>query len=182
MELQTVANLAEIFGVLLVISGVVFGLVEIRHYRAQRQEAAAMEIIRAFQSPGFTRALQLVMDFEKECINCRDSDISEPLQEAAMLVSTTIEAIGLMVYRRIVPFRLVQELMGGTVKSSWSVLQPHTDMLRQDLERPTVHEWYQWLAERLIEYPEHRDAEGAYLKYTDWQPEKSTKPKKETGS
>jgi hypothetical protein len=179
MDLQTVANLAEVFGGLVVISGVIFGLVEIRHYREQRQETAAMQIIRAFQSPGFTRALQLVMEYEKECSNCRDSDISESLQEAAMLVSTTIEAIGLMVYRRIVPFRLVQELMGGTVTSSWFVLSPHTKMLREELGRPTVHEWFQWLADRLIEYPEHRDDEGAYHKYTNWQPERQKVQTKE---
>jgi len=33
VELQLLANISEIIGTLLVISGVFFGLVEIRHYR-----------------------------------------------------------------------------------------------------------------------------------------------------
>jgi len=174
VELQTLANMAEIFGVLLVVIGVIFGLLEIRHYRQQRQETASMEIMRAFQSPDFTKALRLVMNFEQECQQCRDEDIPQELQDAAMLVSTTLEAVGLMVYQRIVPFRLVQQLMGGTIQASWCVLSPHTEMLREDLRRPSIHEWFQWLSERLTEHPEYRDEEGAYLKYQHWEPEKAS--------
>lgn len=173
MELQTLANIAEIFGALLVVIGVIFGLLEIRHYRQQRQETASIEIMRAFQSPDFTRALRMVMDFEQECQQCRDDNMPQELQDAAMLVSTTLEAVGLMVYQRIVPFRLVQQLMGGTIQAGWSVLSPHTEMLREELRRPSIHEWFQWLAERLTEHPEYRDEEGAYLKYEQWKPEKA---------
>lgn len=171
MELQTLANFAEIFGTLLVIIGVLFGLIEIRHYRQQRQETAAMEIMRNFQSRDFTAALRLIMDYEQVCMNCRDEGIPQELQDAAMLVSTTMEAVGLMVYQRVVPFRTVQLLMGGTTCASWRVLRPHTELLREKLCRPSVHEWFQWLAERLVEHPEHRDEEGAYVKYSDWLPE-----------
>ncbi|MGA9573517.1 MAG: hypothetical protein WBS20_06165 [Lysobacterales bacterium] len=172
MDLQVLANIAEIIGTLLVISGVFFGLVEIRHYRQQRQETAAMEIMRTFQSRDFTGALRLIMDYEQECLRCREESIPLELQDAALLVSTTMEAIGLMVYQRLVPFQTVQLLMGGTTQASWRVLRPHTEWLREKLERPSIHEWFQWLSERLDEHPEYRDEEGAYLKYQDWQPEK----------
>jgi hypothetical protein len=36
LDLQTLANFAEIFGALLVVSGVFFGLIEVRYYRQQR--------------------------------------------------------------------------------------------------------------------------------------------------
>ena len=175
MNLQTLANLAEILGALLVISGLFFGLMEIRHYRQQRQETASMEIMRAFQSHDFTRALRLVMDYEQECRRCREESVPQELLDAAMLVSTTLEAVGLMVFQRIVPFRLVQQLMGGTIQASWRVLRPHTEMLREKLSRPSLHEWFQWLSERLDEYPEYRDEEGAYTKYGDWKPETSSR-------
>lgn len=171
MDLQSLANLAEIVGVLLVLSGVVFGVFEIRHYREQRQETAAIEIMRAFQSPQFTHSLRMIMEFEGECRSCREDDMSDDLKECAMLVSTTLEAVGLMVFRRIVPFRLVQQLMGGTIQASWRVLRPHTEMMRERLSRPSIHEWFQWLAERLDAHPEFRDCAGAYEKHRDWQPE-----------
>ena len=180
MDLQTLANIAEIIGALLVIAGVFFGLMEVRHYRQQRQETASMEIMRAFQSHDFTRALRLVMDYEQECQRCNSDAIPEDLQNAAMLVSTTLEAVGLMVYQRIVPFRLVQQLMGGTIQASWRVLRVHSEWLREKLCRPSVHEWFQWLAERLNEHPEYRDEDGAYAKYPNWKPE--TGPKTEDGA
>jgi len=182
MPLNQIANIAEIFGALLVVIGVLFAVVEIRHLRRQRQETAAMEIMRAFQSPDFTRALRLVMDFEQECSACRDESISQELQDAAMQVSTTLESIGLMVYQRIVPFGLVQQLMGGTIQASWRVLRPHTEWLREKLCRPSVHEWFQWLSERMSEYPEYHDEEGAYSKYLRWKPEKGADSRQKKGA
>ena len=93
-----------------------------------------------------------------------------------------LEAIGLMVYQRIVPFRLVQQLMGGTIQAGWRVLRPHTEMLRERLGRPSVHEWFQWLAERLGEYPEYRDEVGAYEKFAAWCPESSPRRNDGAGS
>jgi hypothetical protein len=130
-----------------------------------------MEIMRTFQSHDFTSALRLIMDYEQVCLHCREESIPQELQDAALLVSTTMEAIGLMVYQRLVTFHTVQLLMGGTAQASWRVLRPHTELLRDKLNRPSIHEWFQWLAERLAEYPEYRDEEGAYLKYCKWQPE-----------
>ncbi len=182
LDLQRVANFAEIIGALLVIIGIIFALYELRHHRQQRRETAAMEIMRAFQSPDFTRTLRLVMDFEQECRACRDDSISPELQDAAMLVSTTLESVGFMVYQRIVPFGLVQQLMGGTIQASWRVLRPHTEWLREKLSRPSIHEWFQWLSERLSEFPEYRDEEGAYSKYLRWKPEKGTGSKQKEGA
>ena len=177
MNLQTLANLAEILGALLVIGGVFIALMEVRHYRQQRQETASMEIMRTFQSHDFTRALRLVMDYEQECRQCEEESIPQELQDAAMLVSTTLEAVGLMIYQRIVPFRLVQQLMGGTIQASWRVLRAHTEWLREKLSRPSIHEWFQWLAERLDEHPEYLDEVGAFSKYADWQPETGSSKK-----
>jgi hypothetical protein len=171
LSLQTLANLAEIFSALLVITGVFFGVMEVRHYRQQRQESASMEIIRTFQSRAFTAALRLVMDYEHKCKHCREEAIPQELEDAAMLISTTMESVGLMVNQRIVPFRLVQQLMGGTIQASWRVLRPHTGMLREKVNRESVHEWFQWLAERLDEHPEYHDEIGAYAKYHEWKPE-----------
>ncbi len=181
-DLQNVANIAEIIGAVLVIAGVIFALIEIRHFRVQRQETAAMEIMRSFQSPGFTSALRLIMDFEQACRNCDDELMPEELQDAAILVSTTLESTGLMVYQRIVPFHLVQQLMGGTIQASWRVLQPHTEWLRHKLDRPSIHEWFQWLAERLGEFPEYRDEEGAYAKYRNWKPERGAHSREKRGA
>ena len=172
MDIQMIANFAEIFSAVLVISGIILGVIEIKNYRVQRQETAAIEIMRAFQSPEFTRAIQLIMEYEGDCRDCCDETVSPELHKAVMLISTTLESIGLMVYRRSVPFRLVQQLMGGTIQACWSVLESYVTTVRENAGRPSLYEWFQWLAERLEEYPEYHSVEGAYTKYSDWKPER----------
>lgn len=53
MELNTLANLAEIVGAIIVIGGLWFAVVQLLHYRQQRRDLAAIELARAFQSPAF---------------------------------------------------------------------------------------------------------------------------------
>ena len=61
-SLATLANLAEILGAIVVIGGVVFAVIQIRQFRRQRLEVAAIELVRSFQSPEFTRAFTLVLE------------------------------------------------------------------------------------------------------------------------
>jgi hypothetical protein len=56
VNIELLANIAEIFGALLVISGVFVSMIEIRRYRQQRQKKASLEIMRAFQNNDFTCA------------------------------------------------------------------------------------------------------------------------------
>jgi len=66
-----------------------------------------------------------------------------------MLMSSTMESIGVMVYRRILPLGMVEELMGGAVEMLWAKLEHWVKDLRDEQSQPELHEWFQWLAERL---------------------------------
>ena len=55
-------------------------------------------------------------------------------------------------------------------------------VFREKLCRPSIHEWFQWLSERMSEYPEYRDEEGAYSKYLRWKPEKGTGSRQKEGA
>ncbi|MEM7053372.1 MAG: hypothetical protein AAF446_02375 [Pseudomonadota bacterium] len=172
MELSTLANIADVIGAFLVIVGVIFGIIQIRYYRAERHENATMEIMRSFQSVEFTNALRMINEYQTECLSCNEQSTTPELQEAVLLITTTLESIGLMVYRRLVPFRLVQQLMGGSIQASWSILSSFVEQTRINTGRQSVYEWFQWLAEQLDRYPEFQDEVGAYEKYGDWRPER----------
>ena len=172
MDLQTLANVADIVGAFLVIVGVIFGIIQIRYYRAERHENATMEIMRSFQSVEFTNALRHINQYQSECRRCTEQPVAQELQESILLITTTLESIGLMVYRRLVPFRLVQQLMGGSIQASWGILQGFVEQTRELTGRPSVYEWFQWLAEQLDRYPEYLDEVGAYEKFAQWKPER----------
>jgi len=55
MDLITIVNIARIIGSVVVISGVVFGIIQIRQYQQQRQDIAAVQIVSSFQSPEFNK-------------------------------------------------------------------------------------------------------------------------------
>jgi hypothetical protein len=169
-DLATLANLAEILGAIIVIGGVVFAVIQIRLFRRQRLEAAAIEVIRSWQSPEFTRAFTVIQALPDGISAAKLRAHSPDCETMAMIMGNTFESFGVMVYRRIVPLALVDELLGGAVVLLWRKLAPWVEELRKDQSRETVYEWFQWLAERLQEQPGFDTLAGAHVKHRDWKP------------
>ncbi len=60
MNLTTITHLAEIIGAIVVVSGVIFGIIQIRQYQQQRQDLAAVQLVNSFLIPEFNKALRKV--------------------------------------------------------------------------------------------------------------------------
>ncbi len=114
MELSTLANLAEVFGALVVVGSVAFAFVQLAHFRRQRSDMAAVELARSFQTPEFTRAIRLVLSLP-DGASAKQVKSDPTYEDAAMLVSLTLESVGIMVHRRVISIDMVWELMGGMV-------------------------------------------------------------------
>jgi len=48
-DLSTMANMAEILGVIIVVGGLIFAMLQMRQIRQQRRELAAIELFRSVQ-------------------------------------------------------------------------------------------------------------------------------------
>ncbi len=169
-DLTTLANLAEILGAIIVIGGVAFAVIQIRLFRRQRLEAAAIEVIRSWQSPEFTRAFTIIQRLPDGISAAKLRAHSPDCESMAMIIGNTFESFGVMVYRRIVPLALVDELLGGATVVLWGKLKGWVEQLRKEQSRETVYEWFQWLAERLQEQASFNTLEGAHVKHRDWTP------------
>jgi hypothetical protein len=167
MDLQTAANLAEVLGVLIVIVGFAFAVIQLMHFRRQRRDMATIELARSFQNPEFSHAIRCVMMLPKgvsiDGLKKRGSDY----ENAAFLVSFTFESFGVMVHRRIVSLDMVWELMGGTILGAWERLEGWVKGVRAEQGRDKFDEWIEWLAGQLRE-KEALDEQPAYRKYADW--------------
>jgi hypothetical protein len=172
-ELSSIANLAEIIGVVIVVGGLYFAMLQMRQTRQQRRELAAIELFRFFGNPQFTAAYKMVLrlpdNLTAEDIRNREPD----LEDAAMLISATMENIGVMVFQRIVPFVVVNHLIGTSTPVLWHKLEHWAATLRDEQESLTAFEWFQWLAERLEEFQED-DPGPAYLAHKSWIPSHKT--------
>lgn len=170
MTLETLSNLAEVFGALLVVGGLLFAAVELIHFRRQRREAAAVELARSFQSPEFAHALGVVLalppGLDAEALRARGSDV----EDSALLVSLTLESVGIMVHREVVELDMVWELMGGVTLSTWERLEGWVRDVRAEQGREKFDEWLEWLAGQLGRSFEARGAHPAYQRYTGWRP------------
>jgi hypothetical protein len=172
-ELSMLANMAEIVGVLIVIGGLYFAVLQMRQIRQQRRELAAIELFRFFATPRFTQAYRTILHMPDEMSTNDIRTKQSKLEDAAMLISNTMENIGVMTYQRIVPFLIVRNLVGTSVVILWRKLENWIIDLREELDSPEAFEWFQWLAERLEEYTPD-DAMPAYEEFKAWAPSRLT--------
>ena len=168
-DLSTLADMAEILGVLIVIGGLYFAVLQIRHFRQQRREHAAIELFRFFGNPRFTKAYQTILHLPDGMSADEIKANENGVEDAAMLISSTMENIGVMTYQRIVPFTLVYNLMGNTTIILWRKLQNWVVALRVQIDNDGAFEWFQWLAERIVEY-QPLDSQPAHLAHRNWIP------------
>lgn len=148
---------------------VVRGAIEIRRIRKERRERAAFETLHATQTPDYIRSIMLVFALPvgagPEAIEGR------PEQRAAVdAVCIIFEALGYAVFRRLVPLEVVDDLVGGAVRVSWSKLAPYADRCRSQSGSRKTWEWFQWLAEQLGRRRTLAEAEGAHVLHRDWRP------------
>lgn len=172
-DLGKFANIAEIIGAIIVVGGLIFAVLQMRQTRQQRRELAAIELFRFFGNPKFTAAYKRILRLP-DGLSAKDIEKNDTgLEDAAMLISATLESIGVMTYQRIVPFVIVRNLIGTSGPALWGKLEPWVTMLREEQRADTVFEWFQWLAERL-EQEEHSDSEPAYTAHKSWLPSNIT--------
>ena len=78
------------------------------------------------------------------------------------------ESIGVVVFRDIVLFEMVGELLGGVCVEFWRRPKNYTDDSRVERDRKTMSEWFQWLAERLEEQHARNGRKAAYEQHRHW--------------
>jgi hypothetical protein len=76
---------------------------------------------------------------------------SPETEAAAMYVCSVYETVGVLVFRRILPFQVIEDLTGGAMAVCWRKLRAWIEKIRVDTSNDRVFEWFQWLVERCAE-------------------------------
>ena len=77
---------------------------------------------------------------------------------------------GMMVFYRIIPLRTLDLLVGGAVRGNWMRLRKYVESERDVLNIPAFGEWFQWLAERLEQYPQPEKQVGVHIAFATRKP------------
>ena len=165
MDVTTIANLATAIAVVV---GLIFGILEVRHIRQERDERASFEVVHAIMTEHWIDSAPIVRSLD-ETSSPENLQADPALLQAAHSVAFILEALGYAVFKRIVRLETVDELLGGTVRVAWRKLRPYAEQERRRTGSPKSWEWFQWLAERLDERRGPIAAQrGAYEIYRDW--------------
>ena len=149
-NIETLANYAEILGVVSVIAGIIFAIVQLRQFRNQRTQLAAVELIRAWQTPEFTKALKTLQMLPDSAQPGSLRDQSADLENMAFVVGMFFEGVGVMVYLKLIHLDIVDDLMGGVTRVVWTKLSVWVEDWRTE-RNPRAYEWWEWLNQQLDE-------------------------------
>lgn len=168
VDLSTVANIAT---ALTVLSAVVFGVIEMRRARCEREERAAFVAVQAILTSEWMKSMIVVHSIpDGSSTAAIEADLR--VLDAAHSVGVILEGLGYSVYARIVPLRVVADLVGGTVRLAWRKLRPYVEDERRRSGSQKTFEWFQWLATQLERHSPGKTnlQRGAHEAYQDWKP------------
>ena len=132
-----------------VVIGVAFAGFELRMSRRQRAREAELLLARSYQTPEFMRALDLVVDLPDALTKSKLEALSDADQQSIGYWLGAMESIGVLVHNDELSIDRVEDFMSGPIVVSWEKLAPYVKARRRTLQRETMHEWFQWLAERI---------------------------------
>ncbi len=168
MDLSTIANVAT---ALTVLTGVAFGLIEMRRARQDREERAAFAAVQALMTPEWMSSSMIVASI-LEGTTAEQLANDQRTLEAMLKIATIMEGIGYSVYARIVPLTVADDLIGGMARVAWRKFQPFVLEERERTGTQKSWEWFQWLAEQLDRHGASRTnlRTGAFVAHRDWKP------------
>src|SRR5437870_9891748 len=166
MDISTLANLINAVAVT---AGVIFAATQIRDYRRQRKRDSMLNLVRSFQSPTFARGLRRLIELPDDASAEEIRGTLGPEGEDLIVhVTATWETIGVLLFHGELTIDIIDDFFSGPILLSWRKLLPYTTDLRKRYQRETWSEWFQWLAEGMMEREQLSPPVPAYIAHRHW--------------
>lgn len=148
-----------------ILVGLVYGGIQVAELRGEQRRQANIELARSFMTPEFNEGMAIVMtmapDASQETMIANAPRILQVMQ--------TFEVVGVLVHQGDLDLRTADEFLGGGIVGAWRRLEPFIVQYRAGTGDAHAQEWFQWLAERLIEHRGYESDAPAYEAYRDWE-------------
>jgi hypothetical protein len=156
--LTLLANLALTLSFVIAL---IFGIAQVHAAERERRERLTIDILRAFQTREFAEFINF---YRKGRIPKNQGDLDAlPEHEQIMYLqfSQQMESLGILVAENIVDLDLVDKTLGDFVAVTWKKYEPR--FLEARKNDPFLGEYFQWLAERTVEYTKNSPRDPFYM-------------------
>jgi hypothetical protein len=166
VELQITFNL---IGTTTVVIGFIFATYQFVTFRRQRQQEVALTLMRTTAPPEtFSREVRRIFALPDDASADAIHGLGPELEQAVVQACVNYENLGYLVYARLIPLRLTDDLSGGMIRMTWRKCRAYLGQFRQG--NPSAFEWFEWLYDRLEEYPAPSRTSPAHVLHRGWKP------------
>lgn len=163
-----ISLILQLFSTAIMIIGIIFGIQNIRQYQASRKRESAILMLNSFQTGDFVRGLLYIFDLPDQADKEHMDSLPEDKFMAIYIVIGTWERLGILVFRHEIDIELVDDAYSGPIIQSWQKLGRYIHDFRAYLQRDTAMEWFQWLAELMMQKEASAGPVPAYLAHKNW--------------
>lgn len=150
-----------------VVAGVVFGLVQLRQLRLQREVQAGIELLHPLQAPQAAEALMAIHALPDGLTGDQLHQYLGQRFGAVMGVLGLFESLGPLIARGHVPIEMYGDSYRGVTVICWRKMRPYIEERRRH-GWPNLFEWLQWLAERMEERADLTSDVPAFERFASW--------------
>jgi hypothetical protein len=153
-----------------VVGGFVFAAYQFVAFVRQRRQETALTLMKTTQPPDlFSRSVRKIFELPDAAPPDSIHALGPELEQALIETFVKFENLGYLVYSRAIPLHMADDLIGGMVRLTWRKCRGYIGQFRA--VTPTAFEWFEWLYDRMEQYPAASDASaGAHISRRDWKP------------
>ncbi len=165
MELPVILSLITTFAI---ICSVIFAGLQIRVMQKQRAREAELLLARSFQTTEFMKAYGIILNLPEGLSKKEIENLLGDNNNLVLLWLGTWESLGILVFRNEISLSVIDDFFSGPIVISWRKLKKYVADYRIEHQRDTFHEWFQWLAERMMERESKSPPVAAHLTHKKW--------------
>ena len=153
-----------------VVTGLVFAAYQFVAFVRQRRQETALTLMKTTQPPElFSRSVRKIFELPDAAPAEAIHALGPELEQALIQTFRIFENLGYLVYSRAIPLHMADDLIGGLVRLTWRKCRGYIGQFRA--VTPTAFEWFEWLYDRMEQYPAAPDASvGAHVSRRAWKP------------
>jgi len=117
---MSIEEMFQIVEAIAVVVGVGFAMMQVRQYKRDKHREAALELLHAFQTPEFARALNIVYSMPDGLSKAEVEEYAGDEFHLVYAMTTTWESLGVLVHRGEIDLHLIHDFF-MCLGESWKI-------------------------------------------------------------